>query len=76
MQDGKPFRTIYPETDTELIPILRKSGVDITVKQTQKESWFMTIFVSWFPMLLLIGVWIFFHAADAGRRQGRSALLR
>ncbi len=60
MQDGKPFRTIYPVNDTEMISILRNSGVDISVKEVQKESWLMTIFVSWFPMLLLIGVWVFF----------------
>ncbi|MDD3813003.1 MAG: ATP-dependent zinc metalloprotease FtsH [Desulfocapsaceae bacterium] len=60
LQDGKPFKTIYPANDNELISILRKNGVDITVKEVQKDSWFMTIFVSWFPMLLLIGVWVFF----------------
>ncbi len=60
LQDGKPFKVIYPANDTELISILRNSGVDITVKEVQKDSWMMTIFVSWFPMLLLIGVWVFF----------------
>lgn len=60
LQDGKPFRTVYPINDNELISILRNNGVDISVKEVQKESWLMTIFVSWFPMLLLIGVWIFF----------------
>ncbi len=60
LQDGKPFRTIYPVNDDEMISILRNNGVDISVQEVQKDSWFMTIFVSWFPMLLLIGVWIFF----------------
>ncbi len=60
LQDGKPFRTIYPVNDDEMISILRNNGVDISVKEVQKDSWLMTIFVSWFPMLLLIGVWIFF----------------
>jgi cell division protease FtsH len=60
LQDGKPFKTIYPANDDELISNLRKNGVDITVKELQKDSWMMTIFVSWFPMLLLIGVWVFF----------------
>ncbi len=60
LQDGKPFRTVYPVNDDELISILRNNGVDISVKEVQKDSWLMTIFVSWFPMLLLIGVWIFF----------------
>jgi len=60
VQDGKPFKTIYPANDTEMISILRKNGVDITVKDVPKDSLMMTIFVSWFPMLLLIGVWVFF----------------
>jgi cell division protease FtsH len=70
LQDGKPFQTIYPANDSELIPILRGSGVDITVKETQKDSWIMTIFVSWFPMLLLIGVWIFFMRQMQGGGKG------
>ena len=70
LQDGQPFRTIYPVTDAELIPLLREAGVDITVKQAQKENWLMTIFVSWFPMLLLIGVWIFFMRQMQGGGKG------
>jgi cell division protease FtsH len=69
-QDGKPFQTIYPVNDSELIPMLRQAGVDISVKEAQKESWFMTIFVSWFPMLLLIGVWIFFMRQMQGGGKG------
>ncbi len=58
-KDGRPFRTLAPN-DTELIPMLRQSDVDITVKKPEETPWYLTIFVSWFPMLLLIGVWIFF----------------
>ncbi len=58
-QDGRPFRTLAPN-DTELIPMLRQSSVDITVKKPEETPWYLTIFVSWFPMLLLVGVWIFF----------------
>ncbi len=58
-QDGRPFYTVTPD-DTELIPMLRKSGVDISVREPEETPWYITIFVSWFPMLLLIGVWIFF----------------
>ncbi|MGB3224172.1 MAG: ATP-dependent zinc metalloprotease FtsH [Desulforhopalus sp.] len=70
LQDGKPFQTIYPPNDSELIAILRQSGVDINVKETQKDSWLMTIFVSWFPMLLLIGVWVFFMRQMQGGGKG------
>lgn len=57
--DGRPFVTITPN-DTELIPMLRQSGVDIAVKAPDETPWYLSIFISWFPMLLLIGVWIFF----------------
>ncbi len=70
LQDGKPFQTIYPMADTELISILRKTGVDINVKEAQKDSFLMTIFVSWFPMLLLIGVWVFFMRQMQGGGKG------
>jgi cell division protease FtsH len=70
LQDGKPFQTIYPLADSDLMSILRNTGVDINVKETQKDSWLMTIFVSWFPMLLLIGVWIFFMRQMQGGGKG------
>jgi len=70
LQNGRSFKTIYPATDAELIPLLREAGVDITVKEGQKDNWLMTIFVSWFPMLLLIGVWIFFMRQMQGGGKG------
>jgi len=70
LQNGKVFQTIIPANDTDLMAILRESGVDITVKETQKDSLFMTIFVSWFPMLLLIGVWVFFMRQMQGGGKG------
>lgn len=60
MQNGQAFRSIYPVNDDEMISILRQNGVNISVKEVQKDSFLMSIFVSWFPMLLLIGVWVFF----------------
>jgi len=59
IQGGRPFVTIAPN-DAELIPLLRKSSVDISVKEPEATPWYLTLFVSWFPMLLLIGVWVFF----------------
>jgi len=58
-KDGRPFKTVAPD-DAGLIPMLRESAVDILVKRPEETPWYLTIFVSWFPMLLLIGVWIFF----------------
>jgi cell division protease FtsH len=52
------FRTFVPK-DPELITLLRSKGVKITAKPEEDSSWFQ-VFLSWVPMLLLIGVWIFF----------------
>ena len=41
-EDGKPFQTVYPIADRDMVTILRDAGVDITVKETQKDSWLMT----------------------------------
>jgi cell division protease FtsH len=58
MSSQGPFKTFAPE-DPELIRLLRSKGVKITAKPAEDSSWFQ-VFVSWVPMLLLIGVWIFF----------------
>jgi len=70
LQDGTPFQTTYPINDKDMFSLLRTAGVDITVKEAQKDSWLMTIFVSWFPMLLLIGVWVFFMRQMQGGGKG------
>ncbi|MDT8334889.1 MAG: ATP-dependent zinc metalloprotease FtsH [Desulfurivibrionaceae bacterium] len=59
-RDGGSFKSTMPVTDNELIPILRNNGVNIKVKPQEETPWYVTVLVSWFPMLLLIGVWIFF----------------
>jgi cell division protease FtsH len=56
---GQSFKTFAPK-DLELIKILRTRGIEITAKPEESSPWYMTILVSWFPMLLLIAVWIFF----------------
>ena len=53
-----PFKTYAPK-DSELIGLLRSKGVKISVKPQEDSSWFQVL-LSWVPMLLLIGVWIFF----------------
>ena len=57
--DGKKV-TSYAPPDIWLVSDLLKSGVKIEAKPEEEPSMLMNIFVSWFPMLLLIGVWIFF----------------
>lgn len=51
---------VYAPQDSDLIGILRQKGVSITAKPPAESPWYMSVFVSWFPMIVLIGVWIFF----------------
>ena len=51
---------IYAPQDNDLINILGKKGVTISAKPPAENPWYMSVLVSWFPMLVLIGVWIFF----------------
>jgi cell division protease FtsH len=53
-----PFRTYAPR-DPELIKLLRSKDVKITAKPEEDSNW-VQVFLSWVPMLLLIGVWVFF----------------
>jgi len=59
LSNGKRFKSYAPD-DPTLIPLLKSKGVRITAKPVDDSPWFVTVLVSWFPMLLLIGVWIFF----------------
>jgi len=51
---------IYAPQDSDLIKILREKGVSINAKPENESPWYMSVLVSWFPMIVLIGVWIFF----------------
>lgn len=58
-RNGGAFKTYAPE-DPDLLRTLRNQGVRIEVKPPERTSWYMNLLISWFPMLLLLGVWIFF----------------
>ena len=58
LTNGNAFKTYAPKDD-KLVTQFREKGVNITAKPTE-DSWYMTILVSWLPMILLVGVWIFF----------------
>jgi cell division protease FtsH len=59
-KDGKDFRTYKPNSDADLTQLLLDKKVTIQAKpEEEKFSWF-SIFISWFPLILLVGVWIFF----------------
>jgi cell division protease FtsH len=57
--DGRGFKTFAPR-DPELVSTLRNAGVKIQAKPVDDSPWYMTVLISWFPMILLIAVWIFF----------------
>src|ERR671913_18201 len=62
--------TSYSPGDIWLVSDLLKYGVKIEAKPEEEPSLLMNIFVSWFPMLLLIGVWIFFMRQMQGGGRG------
>lgn len=70
---GARFKSFAPE-DGDLISFLRTNGVDIKAKPPAESSWFMSILVSWLPMIVLIGVWIFFMRQMQGGAGGGKAM--
>ncbi|MDP2070978.1 ATP-dependent zinc metalloprotease FtsH [Methylotenera sp.] len=68
-QDGKKFNT-YAPADPWLVSDLLKNNVTVEAKPDEEQSFLMSIFVSWFPMILLIGVWIFFMRQMQGGGKG------
>ena len=75
LQTGERFSTYTPETDNKaLVGDLLENGVVIDARPPEQQSLLMQIFISWFPMLLLIGVWIFFMRQMQGGAGGRGAL--
>ncbi len=73
MHSGEIFRTYAPE-DPGLIADLLNNGVAINAQPPEKQGVLMQIFISWFPMLLLIGVWIFFMRQMQGGGGGKGAM--
>ena len=69
-QDGKRVRTAITYLDRGLIGDLVDNGVKFDVKQPEEQSFLSQVFISWFPMLLLIGVWIFFMRQMQGGGKG------
>ncbi len=63
--DGQTFQ-IYAPYDAGLIDKLIKWNVDVKAEPVEDSPWYMTLFISWFPMLLLIGVWIFYMRQAQG----------
>jgi cell division protease FtsH len=58
-KNGEQFRTFAPD-DPELVKSLRDKNVKIAAKPEDDSPWYIVLLLNWFPMLLLLGVWIFF----------------
>ena len=73
LSDGTSFYTYAPD-DPSMYETLRKSGVRVEAKPIDNSAdTFWGVFVSWFPMILLIGVWVFFmRQANSGNNKAMS----
>ena len=70
---GERFTTYAPD-DPRMIDDLLANNVRVVAKPREEQSLLTQIFISWFPMLLLIGVWIFFMRQMQGGAGGRGAM--
>jgi len=68
-KDNKSF-TVFSPSDPWMVGDLMKYGVQVNAKPEEEQSLLLNIFVSWFPMLLLIGVWVFFMRQMQGGGRG------
>ena len=69
-KDRSKITTYIPLDDQSLLPELIKSGVQVQGNPPEQQGLLMHIFVSWFPMLLLIGIWLFFMRQMNGGGKG------
>jgi cell division protease FtsH len=69
--DGKQLQTYAPQ-DSGLVNRLLEKKVIVKAEPPEEQPWYMSLLVSWFPMLLLIGVWVFFMRQMNG--QGGKAM--
>lgn len=67
--DSSEFSTLAP-FDFRMVDTLIQRDVKFTTKQEEKQGFLMSLFINWFPMLLLIGVWIFFMRQMQGGGKG------
>lgn len=75
LKSGGKFRTFSPETDnTAVIGLLEKSGVTFSGTEVKGQSIFLSLLINAFPVLLLIGVWIYFMRQMQGGGGGRGAM--
>jgi cell division protease FtsH len=75
MISGQPFTTFSPETNNSaLIGDLKRADVAVVGKPPEPPSLLGHMFISWFPFIVLIGLWIFFMRQMQGGSGGRGAM--
>jgi cell division protease FtsH len=75
LRGGEPFTTFSPENNNAaLIGELKDSGVVFQSRPPERQSFLMQLFISSFPILLLIAVWIYFMRQMQGGGGGRGAM--
>lgn len=67
---GEKFKVIIPISDQDLLPKLEEHKVQTTGVLPEEPSLLLSIFISWFPMILLVFVWIWFMRASQGGGKG------
>ena len=65
-KDGKKFETVIPEGYSKIYDILQENGVKIHVVPAERSGWLTTLLISWLPILLFIGLWIFMMRQMSG----------
>jgi len=74
LQSEDKFSTYAPPEDRGLMGDLLDNNVQVAARPPEEQGLLTQIFISWFPMLLLIGVWIFFMRQMQGGGGGRGAM--
>ncbi len=72
--NGSQFTTYSPPSDPGLMKDLLDHNVEVVASPPENQSWLLTALINWFPMLLLIGVWLYFLRQMQGGGGGRGAL--
>jgi cell division protease FtsH len=73
LNSTETFKTISPQNHQNLIDILAKSNVEIEVTEQQDQPWYMMLLLNLAPLLLIIGLWIFFiRQVQIGAGKGMS----
>ncbi len=70
MRNNKRFVSYIPASDPALVSTLLKKGIEVSGKPPAKRSFLLQILISWFPMVLLIGIWIYILRQQAGGGRG------